>query len=56
MHYYPNSYKTLDASGKDIGIDWSKYKNPMVPEPKKPKNFVMIDYLRFDNKSEVLQM
>jgi hypothetical protein len=36
-------------------VDWNKHKNPMIKEEIKKPEFVKIDYLRFNNKSELLQ-
>lgn len=60
VQYNPQTYKTLDPdSGRgdssiQRSVDWSKHKNPLVQQPKQLPEFVKIDYLRFDNKSEVL--
>ena len=55
----PNPKKyTTDSYKNDVSksIDWSAYKNPLIPKPKKEKpSFVKIDYLRFSNKSEMLK-
>jgi len=41
--YHPDSYK--DAVSRSI--DWSKYKNPLIPEPKPERpGFVKINYLK----------
>jgi hypothetical protein len=36
-------------------VDWNKHKNPMIKEERKKPEFVKIDYLRFNNKSELLE-
>lgn len=42
--YSTDSYKNEVSKS----IDWSSYKNPLIPPPKKERpGFVKIDYLRF---------
>ena len=49
--YHVDSYK----DGVSRSIDWSKYKNPLIPEPKPERpGFVKINYLKpkkIDNQS-----
>ena len=51
--YSTDSYKNEQVSRS---IDWSSYKNPLIPPPKKERpSFVKIDYLRFQNKKEMFE-
>ena len=48
--YSVDSYK----DGVSRSIDWSKYKNPLLPAPKpERKNFVKINYLKPKIKTEI---
>ena len=55
----PNPKKyTTESYKNDVSksIDWSAYKNPLIPQPKKEKpQFIKIDYLRYSNKSEMFK-
>ena len=37
-------------------IDWSSHLNPMIREEKKRPEFIKIDYLRFDKKSDQIRL
>ena len=44
-----------DGNIQSGSVDWNKHKNSMIKEEKKKPEFVKIDYLRFNNKSELLE-
>ena len=53
--YSSNFRIRKDGNVQSGSVDWNKHKNSMIKEERKKPDFVKIDYLRFNNKSELLE-
>lgn len=55
--YRPANHRSQgNLPGVTKSIDWSKHKNNMIKQEAERPEFVKIDYLRFENKSQMLKL